>query len=181
MTTKAATITPPVQKWRKIDDVYHQLLYWYYDKKNLAKARPVARRLERLLSEVTSDEPTILAESARALVSECKGELNGAIKHRENEIRLMKRLLQISLKAPDPKAILKHYDYSDLSDRLDLLAILHHDAGNLEQALKVLRQSKLLCEHHGIPFDGKDLLEHYLAEKGSASQQPHKNSQKKAV
>jgi len=62
-----------------------------------------------------------------------------------------------------------------------LLAVLHHDAGNLEQALKVLRQSKLLCENHGIPFDGKDLLEDYLAEKDSTSPQPHKNSQKKAV
>ena len=169
------------RKFRKIDDVYHQLLHWYYDRQNLAKARPIARRLERLLSEVSSDQQTILGEGAWSLVLECKGDLLGAIQRRENEIQLIKRLLQIASKAPDPQAILKHYDYSDLGDRLDLLAILYHDAGNLEQALKVLRQSKLLCENHGIPFDGKDLLEDYLAAKGSTSRPSHKNSQKKAV
>jgi tetratricopeptide (TPR) repeat protein len=181
MTTKALPLSPRAQKWREIDDAYHKLLYWYYDRQNLAKARPIARRLERLLSEVSSDQQTILGEGAWSLVLECKGDLLGAIQRRENEIQLIKRLLQISSKAPDPQAILKHYDYSDLGDRLDLLAILYHDAGNLEQALKVLRQSKLLCENHGIPFDGKDLLEDYLAEKGNTSRPPHKNSQKKAV
>jgi len=181
MRQSPAPLRPRAQKWREINDLYHKLLYWYYDRQNLAKARPIARRLERLLSEVTSDQPTILGESAWALILEYKGDLLGAIKHRENDIQLMKRLLQISLKSPDPKAILKHYDYSDLSDRLDLLAILYHDAGNLEQALKVLRQSQLLCEKRGIPFDGKSLLDDYLTEKDSTSRQPHKNSQKKAV
>src|SRR5439155_21277244 len=87
------------RKFRKIDDVYHQLLYWYYDRQNLAKARPIARRLERLLSEVSSDQQTILGEGAWSLVLECKGDLLGAIQRRENEIQLIKRLLQISLKA----------------------------------------------------------------------------------
>jgi tetratricopeptide (TPR) repeat protein len=182
MITKALLLSPRgVEKWREIDDTYHQLLHWYYDRQNPQKARPIARRLKRLLSEISSDEQTILSESAWALVLECKGDLRGAIQHRENEIRLMKRLLQISLKAPDPKAILKHYDYSDLRDRLDLLAILYHDAGNLEQALKVLRQSKALCEKQGIPFDGKNLLDDYLAEKDRASQPAPRNSQKNAM
>jgi tetratricopeptide (TPR) repeat protein len=177
MTTKAPLFgRPAIHKWREIDDTYHQLLDWFYDKRNPQKARPIARRLERLLSEVKSDDPTILSEGAWALVSECKGDLPGAIKHREKEIRLMKRLLEIASKAKDPKAILKHYDYSDLADRLDLLAILHRDAGNLDQAIKLLRQSKLLCEHHAIPFDGKNLLEDYLAEKESASRRPHKKA-----
>ncbi len=105
MTTKALPLSPRAQKWREIDDAYHKLLYWYYDRQNLAKARPIARRLERLLSEVSSDQQTILREGAWSLVLECKSDLLGAIKRRENEIRLMKRLLQISLKAPDPKAI----------------------------------------------------------------------------
>ena len=182
MTTKALRLsTRSVRTWRKIDDIYHQLLHWSYDKQNLQRARPIAKRLERLLSEVTSDHQTILGEGAWSTVLECKGDLVGAIKHRENEIRLMKRLFQISSKAPDPKAILKHYDFTDLSDRLDLLAILYHDAGNLEQAIKVLRQSKSFCENHGIPFDGKNLLQDYLAEQKSMSRQSRKNTQKKAV
>ena len=181
MTSKALPLSTSVRTWRKIDDIYHQLLNWFYDKQNLQRARPIAKRLERLLSEVTSDQQTILGEGAWSTVLECKGDLVGAIKHRENEIRLMKRLFQISSKAPDPKAVLKHYDYPDLSDRLDLLAILYHDTGDLEQALRVLRQSKLLCENHGIPFDGKNLLEDYLAEKDNTSRQYQRNSQKKAV
>jgi tetratricopeptide (TPR) repeat protein len=183
MTTKAfLPSSHGAQEWREIDDLYHQLLYWYYDRENLPKARPVARRLERLLSEVNSQ--TILGESAWSLVLESKGDLPGAIQHRQNEIGLMRRLLQISAKASDPKAVLKHYDFADLSDRLDLLAILYHDAGNLEQAIKVLRQSKSFCENHGIPFDGNNLLQDYLAEQKSMSRQSRqsrKNSQKKAV
>ena len=180
MTTKALLPSSfGAQEWREIDDVYHQLLYWYYDRENLQKARPIARRLERLLSEVNPQ--TILGESAWALVLECKGDLHGALQHRQNEIRLMRRLLQISAKASDPKAFLKHYDFTDLSDRLDLLAILYRDTGNLEQAIKILRQSKSLSKNHGIPFDGKNLLEDYLAEQDSMSRQSRKNSQKKAV
>jgi len=170
-----------VQKWREIEDLYHKLLYWYYDRQDLKKARQVARQLEGRLSAATSDRRTILYKGAWSLVLECKGDLLGAIKYREEEIGLIKRLLQISLKAPNPKAILKYYDYADLSDRLDLLAILYHDAGNLEQAHKILRQSKRLCEMHQLPFDGQDLLDDYLAEQNGTSQQALRNSQIKAV
>ena len=57
------------------------------------------------------------------------------------------------------------YDWSDLSDRLDLLAGLYCEAGYLDKAIRTLRQSKRLCAEHGIPFDGADMLEEYLAEK----------------
>ena len=182
MTTKISAMTSKrSRKWQGIHDLYHQLLYWHYDRQNTRKARQLAGRLNRLLSEATANQHTILGEGAWALVLECLGDLSGAIKHRGKEIQLIKRLLQVSSKSPHPKAILKYYDYSDLSDRLDLLAILYHDAGNLDQALKVLRQSKHICEKHGIPFDGKDLWEDYLAEANGAFRQSHRNSQKKAV
>ena len=85
--TKTFPLSPrDTQKSREIDDFYHKLLYWYYDRQNLAKARPIARRLERLLSEVSSDQQTILGEGAWSLVLECKGDLFGAIQRRENEI-----------------------------------------------------------------------------------------------
>jgi len=169
------------RKRQSLPDLYHQLLYWYYDRQNTRKARQLAGGLKRLLAEATSNEHTILGEGAWALVLECLGDLSGAIKHRGKEIQLIKRLLQISSKSPHPKAVLKYYDYSHLSDRPDLLPILYHDAGNLGQALKVLRQSKRICEKQGIPFDGKDLWEDYLAEANGAFRQSHRNSQKKAV
>jgi tetratricopeptide (TPR) repeat protein len=182
MTTKASPlISRRAQRWREIDDLYHRLLYWYYERGNRQKARPVARRLERRLTQTASGEKIILGEAAWSLVLECKGDLLGAIKHREKEIGLIKRLLQISAKSANGDSIFKHYDYADLSDRLDLLAILYHDAGNLDQALKVLRQSKVLCDKHGIRFDGQELWDDYLAERIESSHSPPRNSQKKAV
>ncbi|HEV2950368.1 MAG TPA: hypothetical protein VGX70_23510 [Gemmataceae bacterium] len=182
MRTKISAASPQRSRnWQDIDDLYRHLLCWHYDRQNTRKARQLAGRLKRHLLATSSDEHTILGEGAWALVLECLGDLPGAIKHREKEIQLIKRLLQISSKSPNPKVILKYYDYSDLSDRLDLLAILYHDTGNLDQALKILRQSKQICEKHEIAFDGKNLWKDYLAETNGALRQSHRNSQKKAV
>lgn len=35
------------------------------------------------------------------------------------------------------------------------------------KAISLLRESKRFCESHGIAFDGEDVLDEYLAEKGS--------------
>ena len=97
-------------------------------------------------------------------VYETRGEFRKAIKHRENEVRLIRRLHELARKMPDPNVALKDYGYADLSDRLDLLATLYHDSGQLDKALALLHESKKLCEKHGVEFDGGDLLEEYLAE-----------------
>ena len=54
------------------------------------------------------------------------------------------------------------YSHADLSDRLDLLAVLYHDSGNLDKAISTLKESKQVCEKHGLKFDGVDLLQDYL-------------------
>ena len=61
--------------------------------------------------------------------------------------------------------VLRHYGYDDLSDRLDLLAVLYHDSGNMDKALSTLEDSKRLCGEHNIKFDGEDILEEYSEEK----------------
>jgi hypothetical protein len=106
-----------------------------------------------------------LGEAAWSLLYEVKRDLRRAIVCRESEIKLIHRLWEISPGTPREESVLKNYGPSDLSDRYDLLAILYHDVGDLDKAIAVLRESKNLCEFHGIRFDGQDLLGAYLAEK----------------
>jgi hypothetical protein len=168
MTRKA----PPTRRrfsgdWDEIEYLYGKLLYWLYEQGSRAKARPFAERLERLLANVSAGADSIRAEECRALVCEANRDLDGAIRHRENEIRLIRHLHDLSQKGGEDAR--RHYDYDDLSDRLDLLATLYHDRGNLDRALNVLRESEQLCEEHGLPFDGQDLLDEYQQEKQAVS------------
>ena len=156
--------------WDEIGYLYDKLLYWLYQREDAGKAHFYAERLERLLSKADPDHEAIFGEECRSLVSEAKGNLRKAIEHREKEIRLIRRLHELSRKAPYEKVALTDYGYDDLSDRLDLLATLYHDSGELEKAIKTLQESKGLCEAHGIKFDGEDLLQEYLDEKRNSSE-----------
>jgi hypothetical protein len=169
MKNKATSRTQKSQSgWVEIDALYHRLLHWFYGKHDGAKAREIADRLEVALGKVSEGKSSIKAAECRALIAEIRGDLDEAIKQREKEIRLTRRLHKISLDTPGRDYVLRRYDFSDLSDRLDLLAILYHDAGNLEKAIQVLRRSQRLCKAHGIAFDGANLLEEYTAARRSA-------------
>lgn len=153
-------------EWDEITYLYHKLLYWLYEREDARRARPYADRLQELLPKASPDHEAVFGEECWSLVYETRGNLRKAIEHRENEIRLIRRLYEIVRDAPDQAAIaLKNYGYSDLSDRLDLLAILYRGTGDLDRALAILRESKRLCEKHGVRFDGEDLVEEYSAEK----------------
>ena len=151
--------------WDEIDYLYHKLLYWLYDQGDPAKAKPFAERLERLLARAPSSRGTIRGEECRSLICELKQDLPGAIKHREEEVRLIERLHQLACDSPSWHYVQSQYDARDLSDRLDLLAILYHDSGDLEKAIGTLQESKQLCKREGILFDGEDLLQEYRTEK----------------
>ncbi len=145
--------------------LYDKLLYWLYARQDARRARPFADRLEEVLVKLRPEPESIFTEECWSLVHETKGDLAKAIKHRKNEIRRIGRLHQISENAPSADYVFRQYSYADLSDRLDLLAVLYHDSGNLEKALSTLWESKQLCEKHGIKFDGDDMLQEYLEEK----------------
>jgi hypothetical protein len=165
MTTKTPSSRRSfANEWDEIDYLYEKMLYWLYDRGNPRQARPFADRLECLLNKAAAGPETIFGEECRSLISELKGDLPAAIKHRENEIRLMKELHQLAAGTPGKDLVLGRYDYGDLSDRLDLLAVLYHNSGELDRAISTLQESKQLCEAHGIPFYGRDILEAYLAE-----------------
>jgi hypothetical protein len=164
----------PLHPWREIGNLYHKLLYWFYSHGNRGKALKYCNRLEELLRQETADHLAILGEECWSLVFEVRGDLGKAIAYRENEIRLIKKLRRISIGTLSEKYVLDRYGPGDLSDRLDLLAILRHDSGELEEALQILRRSKRLCQSHGIPFDGADLLEEYTAEQKATLAVPHR-------
>jgi hypothetical protein len=167
---------PPTRRrfyheWDAIDYYYHKVLYWFYQQHDRRRALKFCAPLERILQEAAADHEAILGEAAWSLLYEVKGDLSKAIHYRQSEIKLIRRLWEISRGAPDEDIALEHYGPSDLSDRFDLLAILYHEAGDLDKALSVLQESKQLCDEHGVRFDGKDLLRDYLAEKKQLSSQ----------
>jgi hypothetical protein len=148
----------------ELEYLFHKLLYWLYEREAPRRARHFAERLERLLGQTAAEE-SIFAEECRALVAEAKGNLREAIAHREKEVDLITRLHKLSLQTSHQDYVLNQYGYDDLSDRLDLLAILYHDSGDLDRAIRTLRGSQQLCLQHQIEFDGQDVLQEYLQEK----------------
>jgi tetratricopeptide (TPR) repeat protein len=152
--------------------LYDKLVYWLYHRQEARRSRRFADRLERVLSKAGPDAESIFASECRSLVHEAKGNLARAIEHRENEIRLIRRLHQISQNSASADFIFRQYSYADLSDRLDLLAVLYHDSGDLDKALSALLESKRLCEKHRVKFDGEDILQEYLEEKRTSQAEP---------
>jgi hypothetical protein len=151
--------------WDEITFLYHKVLSWLYARQDRPKALQFCDRLEKLLQKASPKHDAVFGEECWSLLSEARGKLAEAIKYREHEIALIKKLRRVSHKSSTRSFVLRGYDIGDLSDRLDLLAILYHDTGDLEKALTVLRQSKALCTTHGIQFDGEELLHEYLSER----------------
>lgn len=163
MKTKPPTLRRKfANEWDEIGYLYDKLLYWLYQREDPSKARPYANRLERLLPKVAPNHDAIFGEERWSLVHEAKGELRKAIAHRENEIRLIRKLHDVFREVSREDKALEDYGYDDLSDRLDLLATLYHDNGNLDKAITTLQESKQLCKEYGIKFDGADILQEYL-------------------
>lgn len=151
-------------EWDEIEYLRMKILHWFYERGNRRKALPYCVRLESLLERTPNSHEAILGQECWSLVREVQGNLVEAIAYREGEIESIKRLRRISVNTPARAFVLKDYGYSDLSDRLDLLAILYHDAGDNAKAIRILKDSRRLCRRHGIPFDGDDLLCDYLNE-----------------
>jgi hypothetical protein len=140
--------------WAEIEYLYHKILYWFYQRQDRRRALRFAPRLWRVLAKADPepDSVAILGASCRALLAELEGDLPVAIRYRKKEIELLRRLQQLN----PPAEVMPGPD--DISDRLDLLAILYWNKGDLAKAEQILEESKQLCESSGIKFDGKQLL-----------------------
>src|SRR5262249_24766163 len=150
--------------WDEIQYLYHKMLFWFYQRQNAGNASRYIPRLESLLRKASPHHEAILGEACWSLIFEVKGQPAKAIPYRENEIRLIRKLMECDA-PPEVK-----YDPGDLSDRLDLLAMLYRNAGDLDRAVALLQESRSLCEKHGLPFDGQDLLKDFLLEKQQATE-----------
>lgn len=160
--------------WEEISYLRDKLLYWLYQRADTGKARRYAQRMERLLSRAAPDHDAVLGEECWALVYETKGDLGAAIQARENEVRQIRRLHELSHGASYEAIALKDYGYDDLSDRLDLLAGLYHDNGEFDKAITTLRESRKLCQEHGLEFNGEDMLQEYVEEKRNRTRRTHR-------
>ena len=162
---------PPLKRrkfandWDEIEYLYQKLLYWLYEREDAGKSLPYAERLERLIAATDPSHESILGEECWSLIFEARGDISKAIECRENEICLMRRLHELTAASKNKSIALEGRGYDDLSDRLDLLAPLERDRGDLDKAISILHESKRLCDSHGIEFDGQDLLDEYLGEK----------------
>jgi hypothetical protein len=156
--------------WDEIRYLYHKVLYWLYDRLDRRRALLFCERLQTLLKDTDPNRESILGEECMSLIYEAKKDLPKAIYHREEEIKRIKQLWKSAAHAGNRDLIFESYGPPDLSDRLDLLAILWRDAGNEQKGIRLLRESQRLCEEHGIPFDGEDLLQEFTAEEGEVNE-----------
>ena len=90
--------------WDEIGYLHDKLLYWLYQRADPGKARRYAQRLERGLPLAAPDHDAIFGEECWALVHETKGDLPRAIESRENEVRLIRRLYELSRGAPTKRS-----------------------------------------------------------------------------
>jgi hypothetical protein len=134
--------------------VRDMLLHRLYEREDFAGARRYADRLERLLDKEKSSQGAVRGAECRSLIAEARRDLKAAIKHREEEVTLWKRLRD-SLLGPKSNAA---YEPEDLADSLELLAILYDRAGRRDAAVEALRDSEEHCRRTGIPFESSGLL-----------------------
>ena len=148
----------------EIEYVYQKLVFWFCRNTEGVRTRRYAARLKRLLVRDETIPGSIFGEECWSLVFEVEGDFRQAIRHRENEIRLIRRLHEITPKE-QRDLVFAWYGHDDLSDRLVILANLYDQFGQTERAIRILRESRALCSRHGIPFDGEDILQELLSDR----------------
>jgi hypothetical protein len=125
--------------WGELLYLRDKIHYWLYTRKEKTSARRYLSRLERVLSELPTQDRAILREEGLALLHELKGETGAAIKHRQREIELMKELHEeVSAGGYDEKmaaSILVGRDRNALQERRAILRVLEEstsppDEGN---------------------------------------------------
>ncbi len=141
-----------------LESLYDEFLDLFYGNGDRKSARKLVRPLKDLANSPEYAD-SIRAEEVRSLLAEFRGDLTEAIRRREAEIRKIYELHGMSINTPSWELVKRRYDFSDVGDRLDLLALLYDRLGDLDRAIAILHESKHYCEAHGVPFDGQDILD----------------------
>lgn len=143
----------------EIASLYDRLVELFYDAGDYEQAEPIAQRLHEKLVQSPELSASIRCDEIRSILAELRGDLPEAARSREAEIRKILELHSAALNTSSWKYVSQQYDFSDVSDRLDLLAILYDKQGDLDRAIATLRESSEYCQSHNIEFDGQDLLD----------------------
>ena len=144
---------------QEFESLYLSLVKLFYDKDDRKATEKIASRLEQVLAASPDYSASIRGEEIRSLIAEFRGDFAEAARSREAEIRKILELHALTANTDGWKYVSRQYDFSDVSDRLDLLAILYDTQGELDRAISTLWESRNYCESHQIPFDAQDLLE----------------------
>jgi hypothetical protein len=151
----------------EMEALYHALIEAFYEREDRERARTIAGKLEEALNNRPEVGDSIRGEEIRSLIAELNGNLREAIRRRESEIRKILELHSLGFGKPSWDYVFRQYDYSDVSDRLDILACLYENVGDWDLAIATLRESRVYCDGHGIPFDGQDLLNEFEQERAN--------------
>lgn len=153
----AATKMP--SGWLEVEKLYGRILTLFYEKNDRQGALRLAPKLRLLIALCDPGCTSILGAAARSVLSELEGDYWSAIHCREREIELLRKVQDASL-PPRVRATAE-----EISDRLDLLASLHWEAGDLDKAEKILLESERFCTQHAVKFDGRPMLKELRREK----------------
>jgi hypothetical protein len=130
----------------EIDVLYAEFLKHFYGDGDSAAAACSAARLEEMLANSPAFAESIRGEEIRSLVAELRGDFAEAIRSREAEIRKILELHTLAVNTPSWEYVSRQYDFSDVGDRLDLLANLYDRLGetprpgNLARVPPILRR-----------------------------------------
>ncbi len=151
--------TESVPSPREFELLYLSLVKLFYERNDRKQTQKIASRLESVLAASPDYSGSIRGEEIRSLIAEFRGDFAEAARSREAEIRKILELHALTANTENWKYVSRQYDFSDVSDRLDLLAILYDTQGKLDRAISTLLESKHYCQSHRIPFDAEDMLE----------------------
>jgi Zn-dependent peptidase ImmA (M78 family)/O-acetyl-ADP-ribose deacetylase (regulator of RNase III) len=151
-----------MNKWTELEAIYAKAVSVLGEMPREQAASSIdLDRFEELLRNTSADESSIFRHECLSIAGELRGDLSAAVNHRRIAVSLINRLLESAAEAGNSSAVAEAYDYSDLVDQMDLLAILLYDAGMLDDAITVLSESNAICESHKLEFSGAELLRSY--------------------
>lgn len=162
MTKTRRTNSNPQEHADDVERLYLKLLRVFYEKPNQRQAKAVAAELQQALAARQDVQDSIRGEEIRSLLAEVRGDLASAARSREAEIRKILELHSVAANTPGWSQVIRQYGYSDIGDRLDLLAALYDKQGDSDRAIATLQESKQWCQSHQVVFDGQDLLDELL-------------------
>ena len=140
---------PPADDWPQAVGLYQSLLRHFYARNDTAKAAPLALRLLRALDRLDPKAKSLPGNEYRAVIAEVDGDYPSAVAYRVRELRMLDRL------ARSGQLPTVGLTWSDLADRLDLLAIAYQNAGQLDRAWAAIERSERLCTEHDLEFEGR--------------------------